>query len=70
MARAAIDWNRKQLAEAAGLNVNTVSNFENGAETLASTVRKLQAALESAGVVFVEPNGHGPGVRLRQPDRT
>ena len=26
----------------------------------------MQAALERAGVVFVEENGHGPGVRLRK----
>ena len=26
----------------------------------------IQRALEAAGVVFVEENGHGPGVRLRK----
>jgi hypothetical protein len=27
----------------------------------------LSAALEAAGVIFVEENGEGPGVRLRKP---
>jgi hypothetical protein len=26
----------------------------------------IRAALESAGVIFVEENGEGPGVRLRK----
>jgi hypothetical protein len=26
----------------------------------------LQAALEAAGVIFIEENGEGPGVRLRK----
>ena len=25
-----------------------------------------RAALEAAGVIFVDENGHGPGVRLRK----
>jgi len=29
------------------------------------TVRKVQTALEAAGVVFIESNGGGPGVRLK-----
>jgi hypothetical protein len=27
---------------------------------------RVRAALESAGVIFVEENGEGPGVRLRK----
>ena len=33
----------------------------------ASTLDKLRDALETAGVHFVDPNGLGPGVRLREP---
>ena len=33
----------------------------------ASTLEKIRDALEAAGVVFVDPNGLGPGVRLREP---
>jgi hypothetical protein len=29
-------------------------------------VNKIRAAIEAAGVIFVEENGEGPGVRLRK----
>jgi len=29
-------------------------------------IAAIRAALESAGVIFVEENGEGPGVRLRK----
>ena len=31
----------------------------------ASTVATIRAALEAAGVLFIDPNDEGPGVRLR-----
>jgi hypothetical protein len=31
-----------------------------------NNVAAIRAALESAGVIFVEENGEGPGVRLRK----
>jgi hypothetical protein len=38
-----------------------------GAATgLANNVKAVRSALESAGVIFVEENGEGPGVRLRK----
>jgi hypothetical protein len=52
------------------VSVNTIRNMEaRGGEAITSgavTVRKVQTALESAGVIFVEENGEGPGVRLRK----
>ena len=30
-----------------------------------TTLAKLQLALEQAGVIFIDANGHGPGVRLK-----
>jgi len=27
----------------------------------------LRSALEGAGIVFIESNGQGPGVRMREP---
>lgn len=63
MARGALNWTVRDLAREAAVGINTVSRFEGGSETLASTVRKLQAALEAGGVEFT--NGDAPGVRLR-----
>lgn len=67
MARAALCWSVRDLAANAGVGLNTVTRFENGNDTLASTIRKMRDVLEGAGIVFVEANGLGPGVRLRQP---
>lgn len=69
MARAALRFSAAQLAEAAKVGVMTVSSFERGNDAYASTIDKLQAALEAAGVEFIPDGspsgGGGPGVRLR-----
>jgi transcriptional regulator with XRE-family HTH domain len=62
MARAAVGWGVRELAERAGITANTVTRIENGADAKQSTMDRLQAALEAAGVEFT--NGDQPGVRL------
>ena len=65
MARAALGWGVRDLAVNAGVTANTVSRFENGADALGNTLRKIQRALEDAGIEFIDENGGGPGVRLK-----
>jgi transcriptional regulator with XRE-family HTH domain len=70
MARAALNWTVRDLAQATGLHRNTITNIEVGRyagdpETLA----KLRGVLEAAGVEFIDENGGGPGVRLRKSAR-
>lgn len=67
MARAALQWTTSDLGKRAGVGANTVNRFETGQDARVSSVDKMRAALESAGVIFVEENGEGPGVRLRRP---
>ena len=62
MARAAIGWGVRELAERAGITANTVTRIENGADAKQSTMDRMQAALEAAGLEFT--NGDQPGVRL------
>ena len=67
MARALLNWSLDQLAFAASVHRNTISNFETGKyagdpEKLAA----MQRALESSGVIFVDENGEGAGARLRR----
>jgi transcriptional regulator with XRE-family HTH domain len=62
MARAAVGWGVRELAEKAGVAANTVTRIENGADAKQSTMDALQGALEAAGVEFT--NGQQPGVRL------
>jgi transcriptional regulator with XRE-family HTH domain len=71
MARAALDWTVRDLAKAAGLHRNTVTNLEIGRyagdpETLAT----IEKVLAKAGIDFIDENGGGPGIRLRKPQRS
>ena len=67
MARAAVGWGVRELAERAGVTANTVTRIENGSDAKQSTIAALRAALESAGIEFIPENGGGAGVRLRKP---
>jgi transcriptional regulator with XRE-family HTH domain len=66
MARAALEWSTTDLARAADVGPATVNRFETGQDARISTVAKLRAALEAAGVVFIAENGGGAGVRFRK----
>lgn len=65
MARAALQLGVRELADAAKVSTNTITRFERGELLRERTVDDIRAALEAAGVVFIDANGHGPGVRLR-----
>ena len=71
MARAALGWGVRELAEKAGTTANTISRFENGADAMGGTLAKIEAALTLAGVVFIPAGQYqgegGAGVRLSQP---
>jgi hypothetical protein len=55
------------LAEAAGIAVLTVQQFEAGAgKPRRSTIAVIRLAFETAGLEFIDENGGGPGVRLRK----
>jgi transcriptional regulator with XRE-family HTH domain len=66
MARIAVSFSVIDLATAAKVSPNTVVRFERGEALKERTVDALRAALESAGCIFIEANGEGPGVRLRK----
>jgi transcriptional regulator with XRE-family HTH domain len=65
-ARALAGVDQQQLADSAGVNVNTIRNMEaRGAAPITSgalTVRNVQMALEALGIEFL--NHSRPGVRL------
>jgi hypothetical protein len=66
-ARALLDWSQQQLADAARIGVVTVRQFEAAAaQPRNATIDVVRRALEAAGVIFVDENGEGPGVRLRK----
>ncbi len=66
-ARGLLDWTQQELADAARIGVATVRLFEgNATESRQATLAVLRQALELAGVEFIDANGGGPGVRLRE----
>lgn len=62
-----IDWTQPRLAEAAGLGLSTVVDFEKARRAVSvETITAIQQALEAAGVEFIAENGGGAGLRLRK----
>jgi transcriptional regulator with XRE-family HTH domain len=58
---------REELAVAAEVAHATLTDFEGGKRSpYPRTLAAIRAALEAAGVEFIEENGGGPGVRLRR----
>jgi transcriptional regulator with XRE-family HTH domain len=66
LARTALGWSVRDLARAAEVSPDTVRRFERGGSVKASTIQAIQRALETAGVIFVDADDGGPGVRLRK----
>ena len=66
MARTALGMGVRDLASAAGVSPDTVARLERGEVLKERTISALRSALEAAGVIFIEQNGEGPGVRLRK----
>lgn len=65
-ARGFLDWTQGKLADAAGVGLSTVKNYEGRLrDTNPANISAMKAAFEKAGIEFVPArNGHGGGVRL------
>lgn len=67
-ARVLADMTQGELAEAAGLSINSIQLFEAGKRSpYASSLAAIRKALELAGCQFIPENGGGEGVRFRKP---
>ena len=67
-ARALLRWSAEELAKQSLLSVATIRRAELSEDRTAMTAANelaVRRALEAAGVLFIEENGGGPGVRLR-----
>jgi len=64
MARAALGWGVRDLAQKARVSTQTISRLEHGQTLRQVTVNSIRAAFEAAGIEFIEENGGGPGVRF------
>lgn len=65
-ARGLLDWSQQQLATTANVGLSTIRGFETGKRVpIANNLQAIRTALETAGIIFIDQNGYGPGVRLR-----
>ncbi|MFS8049173.1 helix-turn-helix domain-containing protein [Rhizobium sp. BR 314] len=64
MARVALGWGTRDLAENANISPDTVARLERGEQLKDSTIAAIRAVFEAAGVEFIPENGGGVGVRL------
>ncbi|MGO8645167.1 helix-turn-helix domain-containing protein [Rhizobium ruizarguesonis] len=65
MARVALGLGVRELAALAKVAPATISRLEAGEELKERTILDIRNALDAAGVMFIDQNGNGPGVRLR-----
>ena len=68
-ARALLKWTAQDVADAANVGVATVRRAEkkeNEMNITPANALAIKNALEAAGVEFIEKNGGGPGVRLKE----
>ena len=68
-ARALLRWSAEDLARRSLLSVATIRRAELTEDETSMTAANdlaVRRALEAAGAEFIDDNGGGPGVRLRQ----
>ena len=68
MARSALKWSARELAELTGLAMKTIQRIEATDSTpssYSSTLTDLKVCFEAAGIEFIGTPEDGPGVRIR-----
>jgi predicted transcriptional regulator len=65
-ARGLLEWSRSDLVRASGVSMSALLRLEGAqADTRSSTVTKVVAALEGAGIVLVNEGHSGTGVLIK-----
>lgn len=70
--RALLGMTQSELAALASISIPTLKRMEasdGAAQGLTNNVDAVCRALEAAGVLLIEPNGQGAGVRLKAMSR-
>lgn len=62
MALVALNWSADRLAEMAGVNPDTIRQYEDGADPLGGALMKMRRAFEAAGLEFTAASGVRPKV--------
>lgn len=65
-ARALLGLGQADVAKATGKTTKTIRRAETDANAVSTeTLEAIRTALEAAGVIFLDPNGEGAGVRMK-----
>ncbi len=67
-ARALLRWSAQRLADESGVSWKTIQRMEvvDGVPSAtAKNLKKIQDTLANAGVIFIDADEEGPGVRLK-----
>jgi predicted transcriptional regulator len=68
-ARALVRWSAQNLADESGVSWKTIQRMEAATGMPSATAKNLKAiqdTLEDAGVIFIDEDEMGPGVRFRE----
>jgi predicted transcriptional regulator len=66
-ARGLLGITQADLSRMSDVSLRTIASFEVGQHSpIPANLAALRRALESAGVIFIDGNGEGPGVRLKK----
>ncbi len=68
-ARALLRWSAHKLADESGVSWKTIQRMEASEGVPSATARnieKIRKTLDVAGVIFIDEDDEGPGVRLRK----
>ena len=69
-ARSALRWTVQELADRAGVSIQTIKRFEVTDEvpgSRTSTLTDIKTALEAAGIEFIGSPNDRPGIRVSKP---
>ncbi|MVA59182.1 helix-turn-helix domain-containing protein [Agrobacterium vitis] len=67
LARIALGWGVRELAQAANVSTQTISRLERGEQLRDVTLDSIRRVLESAGIEFILEDGDGYGIRINTP---
>ncbi len=66
LARVALGWGVRELAQAANVSTQTVSRLERGEQLRVGTVDSLRYVLEAAGIEFIPEDEDGYGIWVKK----
>ncbi|NLS20506.1 helix-turn-helix transcriptional regulator [Rhizobium sp. P40RR-XXII] len=66
LARIALGWGVRDLAQAANVSTQTISRLERGEQLRNGTLESIRHVLEEAGIEFILDDGKGYGIRIKK----